>query len=132
METQYTYEFLQQRVKSLETEVEMFKGQVDFLTGLQNNTVSAIEQVRDWTLEQISNGAIEMDVAQELAGILQFELKQEFEVCVQVEYNFTVKASTDSEVQDIIDNIDVPRLDIDECEDGYIWGEIVDSNYVQV
>jgi hypothetical protein len=132
METQYTYEFLQQRVKSLESDVERFKGQVDFVTGLQNNTVAMIEQAREWTLEQVANGAFEMDVAQELASILQFELKQEFEVCVQVEYNFTVKASTDSEVQDIIDNLDIPRLDVDECEDGYIWGELVDSNYVQV
>jgi hypothetical protein len=131
METQYTYEFLQQRVKSLETEVEMFKRQIDFLTGLQNNTVSTIEQVKDWTLEQVANGAIEFDTAQELASILQFDLKQEFEVTIQVEYNFTVRASTDSEVQEIIDNLDIPRLDVDECEDGYIWGEVVDSNYVQ-
>jgi hypothetical protein len=131
METQYTYEFLQQRVKSLETEVERFKGQVDFLTGLQNNTVSTIEQVKDWTLEQVTNGAIEFDTAQELATLLSFDLKQEFEVIIQVEYNFTVRASTDSEVQEIIDNLDIPRLDVDECEDGYIWGEVVDSNYVQ-
>lgn len=132
MESTYTYEFLQQRVKSLETDAEMRNGQIDFLTGLQNNTVAMIEQAREWTLEQIANGAIELDVALELASILQFDLKQEFEVCVQVEYNFTVKASTDSEVQDIIDNLDIPRLDVDECEDGYIWGEVVDSNYVQV
>jgi hypothetical protein len=131
METQYTYEFLQQRVKSLETEVEMFKRQIDFLTGLQNNTVSTIEQVKDWTLEQVDNGAIEFDTAQELATLLSFDLKQEFEVTIQVEYNFTVKAANDDEVQTIIDSLDIPRLDVDECEDGYIWGEVVDSNYVQ-
>jgi hypothetical protein len=131
METQYTYEFLQQRVKSLETEVEMFKRQIDFLTGLQNNTVSTIEQVKDWTLEQVANEAIEFDTAQELATLLSFDLKQEFEVTIQVEYNFTVKAANDDEVQTIIDSLDIPRLDVDECEDGYIWGEVVDSNYVQ-
>jgi hypothetical protein len=132
METQYTYEFLQQRVKSLESDVERFKGQVDFVTGLQNNTVAMIEQAREWTLEQVANGAFEMDVAQELASILQFELKQEFEVTVQIEYNFTVMASTDSEVQEIIDNLDIPRLDVPDSDEVYIWGELVDSNYSQV
>jgi len=132
METQYTYEFLQQRVKSLESDVERFKGQIDFVTGLQNNTVAMIEQAREWTLEQVANGAFEMDVAQELASILQFELKQEFEVSLQVEYNFTVLASTDSEVQEIIDALDIPKLDVPDSDEVYIWGEVVDSNYSQV
>ena len=132
METQYTYEFLKQRVQQLEADVARFNSQIDFLQGLQNNTVSMIEQAREWTLEQLESGNFDNETAQELANILKFDLTKEFDVTIQVEYNFTVRAANDEEVQNIIDALDVPRIDVPESEEVYIWGEVVDSNFSEV
>lgn len=132
METEYTYEFLKQRMQQLEADVARLNSQIDFLQGLQNNNVSMIEQAREWTLEQLESGNFDNETAQELASILKFDLNKEFDVTIQVEYNFSVMAGSGGEVQDIIDALDIPRIDVPESEEVYIWGEVVDSNFTEV
>ena len=132
METTFTPEYLLGRVATLEADVQFYRNQVDFLQGLQNNNVSVIEAAREWTLEQLESGNFDNETAQELANILQFELNKEFDVTIQIEYNFTVKAGSNSEVQEIIDALDIPRIDVPESDEVYIYGELVDSNFTEV
>jgi hypothetical protein len=131
METAYTYEFLQQRVKSLETEIELYKSQINSLIVLEQNKVDNLDKIKDWTLEQIQNGVFDIDTAQELAVIAGFDIKKDFEVTIQLEYTFTVKASTTSDVEDIINALDLPTLSGEEIDDYRVYPELIDTAYVE-
>ena len=91
-----------------------------------------ISRIRDWALENLDTGSIDEDLLSELAEIVGFELKKEYQVCVQVEYVFTVKAKNEYDVQEIIDGLDIPRLSDEAIEDTYVWGEVIDHSYDEV
>lgn len=131
MENQaFTETYLLDKVSSADTTIEMLQDRINRLQGSVNDYNFMVSRIHEWALEQLNNG-VDEQLLQELADIVGFELKKEYQVCVQVEYVFTVKA-VEEEVQSIIDNLDIPRLYDDAIEDSYVWGEVIDSSYDEV
>ena len=111
-------------------ELEGMKEKIQRLESTIQSYSDQVIAVRDLALENIDD--IDNDFLTELANILHFELKREYQVAVQIEYVFTVKAKDESEVQDIIDGLDIPRLSDEAIEDSYVWGEVIDHSYDEV
>jgi hypothetical protein len=62
--------------------------------------------MQDWTLEQMNDGTISEDTAEEIANICGFELTKEFELEVTVQYSITVNARDEESAQNLIHDID--------------------------
>ena len=63
-------------------------------------------EMQEWTLGSLEEGAIEESQAQEIADICGFELTKEFEVEVEVQYSITVNARNEEEAKNAIYEID--------------------------
>jgi hypothetical protein len=63
-------------------------------------------EMQEWTLENMSDGAISEDTAQQIADICGFELSKEFELEVTVQYSITVNAVDEESAQNLIHDID--------------------------
>jgi hypothetical protein len=63
-------------------------------------------EMQEWTLEQMNDGTISEDTAQEIADICGFELAKEFELEVTVQYSITVNARDEESAQNAIHDID--------------------------
>jgi hypothetical protein len=63
-------------------------------------------EMQDWTLENMSDGTISEDTAEEIANICGFELTKEFELEVTVQYSITVNARDEESAQNAIHDID--------------------------
>ena len=63
-------------------------------------------EMQEWTLENMSNGTIAEDTAQEIADICGFELSREFELEVTVQYSITVNAVDEESAMNLIHDID--------------------------
>ena len=63
-------------------------------------------EMQEWTLENLSDGTIAEDTAQQIADICGFELTQEFELEVTVQYSITVNARDEESAQNMIHDID--------------------------
>ena len=81
-------------------------------------------EMQEWTLEQISDGTISEDTAQEIADICGFELTKEFEVEVTVMYSVTVNARNDDEVQNAIHEIDFDSVEYNSDSISYLSSSI--------
>lgn len=110
------------------TELEGMKERIARLESTVNSYVDKVFAVRDLALENIDN--VDDEFLTELANILQFELKNEYVVTAKLEYVFTVNAKNDDEVQEIIDNLDLPLLRDDNIDE-YCYPELIDYNYNQ-
>lgn len=130
METQTTEMFLRNKLVETETELQKVAFSLESVRQARDLHIQTIENIKEWALEKLDEG-VDSDLLNELAFIAGFELNKEYQVTVQVEYTFNVKANNDDEVQEVIDNLDIPRLS-DEKIDDYVWGEIVDSSYDEV
>ena len=63
-------------------------------------------EMQEWTLESLDEGAIEESQAEEIASICGFELTKEFELEVTVQYSITVNARDEESAQNLIHDID--------------------------
>jgi outer membrane lipopolysaccharide assembly protein LptE/RlpB len=63
-------------------------------------------EMQEWTMEQLVEQEISESKAEEIASICGFELTQEFELEVTVQYSITVNARNDEEAQNLIHEID--------------------------
>lgn len=63
-------------------------------------------EMQEWTLESLDEGAIEESQAEEIASICGFELTKEFEVEVEVQYSITVNARNEEEAMNLMYDID--------------------------
>jgi hypothetical protein len=63
-------------------------------------------EMHEWTLEQVNDSVISEDTAQEIADICGFELTQEFELEVSVQYSVTVNARNEEEAMNLMYDID--------------------------
>ena len=63
-------------------------------------------EMHEWTLEALENANITETEAEEIANICGFELTQEFELEVSVQYSVTVNARNEEEAMNLIYDID--------------------------
>ena len=76
-------------------------------------------EMQEWTLENLSDGTISEDIAQQIADICGFELTQEFELEVTVQYSITVNARDEESAQNMIHDIDFDTVQYD--SDNISW-----------
>jgi hypothetical protein len=117
-----TEEFYQQRITRLEelntglqtqldaqtdyardTKIESLTSQVADLTNsaseyrqsyysMSSNKQGLVDNMKEWTFKNLEEGAIDEDVALEIAEIMGFELEEEFNAEVSVTFNLTIMA----------------------------------------
>jgi hypothetical protein len=63
-------------------------------------------EMQEWTLENLSDGTLSEGTAEEIANICGFELTQEFELEVTVQYSITVNARDEESAMNLIHDID--------------------------
>jgi hypothetical protein len=63
-------------------------------------------EMQEWALDNMTNGTISEDTAQEIADICGFELSKEFELEVTVQYSITVNAVDEESAMNLIHEID--------------------------
>jgi hypothetical protein len=105
-----TREFLESRLVENETRIKQLEEHIQTVT--QRSYGEAAERSRmrnemqEWTLENLSDGTISEGSAEEIASICGFELTQEFELEVTVQYSITVNARDEESAMNLIHDID--------------------------
>jgi hypothetical protein len=105
-----TREFLESQLVQNKTRIEQLEKHIQEVT--QRSYGEAAERSRmrnemqDWTLENMSDGTISEDTAQQIADICGFELAKEFELEVTVQYSITVNAVDEESAINSIHEID--------------------------
>ena len=65
-----------------------------------------VEDMQAWTLTELENNGITESQAEEISSVCGFELTQEFELEVTVNYTITVNARDEESAQNLIHDID--------------------------
>jgi hypothetical protein len=105
-----TREFLETTLVQNKTRIEQLEKHIQEVT--QRSYGEAAErnrmrnEMQDWTLENMSDGTISEDTAQQIADICGFELAKEFELEVTVQYSITVNAVDEESAINSIHEID--------------------------
>jgi hypothetical protein len=105
-----TREFLESRLVENETRIKQLEEahaqvvQRSYGEAAERNRMR--NEMQEWTLEQLSDGTISEDTAEEIANICGFELTKEFELEVTVMYSVTVNARDEESAQNLIHDID--------------------------
>ena len=105
-----TREFLESQLVQNKTRIEQLEKHIQEVT--QRSYGEAAErnrmrnEMQEWTLEALENGTFDESTAQEIADICGFELTQEFELEVSVQYSITVNARNEEEAINAIHEID--------------------------
>ena len=105
-----TREFLESQLVQNKNRIEQLEKHIQEVT--QRSYGEAAErnrmrtEMQEWTLEQVGYGALSEDNAEEIANICGFELTQEFEVEVEVQYSVTVNARNEEEAMNLMYDID--------------------------
>jgi hypothetical protein len=105
-----TREFLETQLVENKNRIEQLEKHIQTVT--QRSYGEAAERSRmrnemqEWTLENMSDGSISEDTAQQIADICGFELSKEFELEVTVQYSITVNAVDEESAQNAIHDID--------------------------
>jgi hypothetical protein len=105
-----TREFLETRLVENETRIKQLEESHAQVT--QRSYGEAAERSRmrnemqEWTLENLSDGTISEGTAEEIANICGFELTQEFELEITVQYSVTVNAQNEEAAMNLMYDID--------------------------
>jgi hypothetical protein len=105
-----TREFLESQLVQNKTRIDELEKHIATVT--QRSYGEAAERSRmrnemqEWTLEALNDSAITEENAQEIADICGFELTQEFELEVSVQYSITVNARSEEDAMNLIHEID--------------------------
>lgn len=94
-----------------------------------NKAEEFLNTTREWLLDTVANEEIEFHTAEVLADKLGIELNREYEVTIQVEYNFTLKAKNDEHVEDILDELDIPSISHEAIDAWDVNGDIISREY---
>jgi hypothetical protein len=105
-----TREFLETRLIENETRIKQLEEA--HANAVQRSYGEAAErnrmrnEMQEWALDNMTNGTISEDTAQEIADICGFELSKEFELEVTVQYSITVNAVDEESAMNLIHEID--------------------------
>ena len=126
-------EGMRERIKDLEDIQNTMQKEYDDLAVSNRYWIGKAEEflntTREWLLDTVANEEIEFNTAEVLAEKLGIELNREYEVTIQVEYNFTLKAKNDEQVEDILDELDIPSISHDAIDAWDVNGDIVSREY---
>jgi len=114
---------LEERVKTVE-ESHARVVQRDFSTSAALNAMS--ETLREWTVENLENGAINDEQALELAEIGGFNLTKEVEAEVTVTYYLTIEVPAGEDAESIINDIDFDAIAYDTDHVTHVSSNVTD------
>ena len=110
-----TQEFLQsqivkkdERIAQLEEHIQKVT-QRSYADSADKNRM--VEEMKEWTLSELSDESITEEQAEAIAEIMGFELTTEFEVEVTVMYSVTVNARDEESATNAIHDIDFDTVD---------------------
>jgi hypothetical protein len=105
-----TREFLESQLVQNKNRIEQLEKHIQEVTQRSYGEAAERNRMRnemhEWTLEQLNDSVISEDVAEEIANICGFELTQEFELEVSVQYSVTVNARNEEEAMNLMYDID--------------------------
>ena len=105
-----TQEFLQSQIKIKDERIAQLEDHIQKVTqrsysdSAERNRM--VEEMKEWTLSELSDESITEEQADAIAQIMGFELTTEFEVEVTVMYSVTVNARDEESAQNAIHDID--------------------------
>jgi len=105
---------LQLRIKGLEEHIQRVT-QRDFATMAELNKMR--DNMKEFTLEGLDDDSISESQAEEIASICGFELTNEFELEVTVQYSITVNARDEESAHNLIHDIDFDSVSYPEGVD---------------
>ena len=87
------------------------------------------DTVQEWLMEQLDSGEwSDEQPLEDLANAVKVEMAREYQVTVLVEYTATVMARSESAAQELVDELDIPRVEIG---DEYTYGEVIETTVEQ-
>ena len=105
-----TREFLESQLVQNKARIDELEKHIQTVTQRSYGEAAERNRMRnemhDWTLENMSDGTISEDTAQEIANICGFELSKEFELEVTVQYSVTVNAVDEESAMNLMYDID--------------------------
>jgi len=103
MTTMSEVDVLKARITHMEERIQQVT-QRDYATSAELNKMR--DNMKEFTLEGLDDDSISELQAEEIASICGFELTQEFELEVTVQYSITVNARNEEEAHNVIHDID--------------------------
>jgi hypothetical protein len=105
-----TREFLESELVANKTRITQLEEHIQRVTQRDYSTASTLNTIRDnmkeFTLEGLDDDSLTEFQAEEIASICGFELTNEFELEVSVQYSITVNARNEEEAHNLIHDID--------------------------
>jgi hypothetical protein len=110
-----------ERILTLEQHIQRVT-QRDY-TGAANLTAMR-DQMHTWTTTELENQDITKEQAEAIAEICGFELTNEVEVMVTVEYSMTINVPAGEDAEDIVNDIDFDAISYDTDKISYVSSSI--------
>ena len=123
-----TTEFLQSQILAKDVRIQEIEQTLDAshrrYTGVKNAYDTLRDSIEEWTKEQLKDGALTEDQAEALAEFAGFELTEEIEAIVTVEYSIMVNVPIGESAEDIISNIDFETVQYNDDNISYLTCEV--------
>jgi Rad3-related DNA helicase len=123
-----TTEFLQSQIVAKDLRIQEIEQTLDAshrrYTGVKNSYDTLRDSIEEWTKEQLKDGALTEDQAEALAEFAGFELTEEVEAIVTVEYSIMVNVPIGESAEDIISNIDFETVQYNDDNISYLSCEV--------
>ena len=123
-----TTDFLKETINKYEVQVKQLEEHIQQVTRRMQTEASERNIIRnemhEWTLESLDEGAIEESQAEEIAMICGFELTKEFEVEVTVTYSVTVNARNAEQAEMAISDIDFDSVSYNDDSVAYLSSNV--------
>jgi len=127
-----TTEFLQSQIVAKDLRIQEIEQTLDAshrrYTGVKNSYDTLRDSIEEWTKEQLKDGALTEDQAEALAEFAGFELTEEIEAIVTVEYSITVNVPIGESAEDIISNIDFETIQYNDDNISYLSCEVTNMD----
>jgi hypothetical protein len=120
-EAQVGLDILNARIKQLEEQVQRVT-QRDYATASTLNKMR--DNMKEFTLEGLDDDSITEFQAEEIASICGFELTNEFEIDVAVQYSITVNARDEESAMNAIYDIDFDSVSFNDSSINYLSSSI--------
>ena len=122
-----TEDFLKATIAKQEERINDLTAHAQRLAQRDYDTAGTLQKLRDdlheWTMNALEEASINEAEAQEIADIAGFELTQEFELEVSVQYSVTCRARDEESALNLIHDIDFDSVSYPEGVE-YISGSV--------
>lgn len=123
-----TAEFLQSQIVAKDSRIQEIEQTLDAshrrYTGVKNLYDTLRSALEEWTKDQLKNDGLNQDQAEELAELAGFELVEEVEAIVTVEYSIMVNVPIGESAEDIINNIDFETVQYNDDNISWLSAEV--------